>query len=109
MSHEASWSDRESSSSSYSPSNASDYSSASDSSNSGDGMAGAPIPPPPPGAPFPPPQVQSGIWIDGYGRGHYTTDARESDDGDIADLTAKDIHRRLAPYHAYNVDCDKAK
>ena len=107
--HEVLWSDRESSASSYSSSDDSDYSSANDASGNGDAMAGAAIPPPPPNTPYPPSQAQSGVWVDGYGRGHYSEDAQESEGGDVADLTAKDTHRRLAPYHAYKVVCDKAE
>ena len=119
MSHETSWSEHESSSPSYSPSDASGYATENDSSDESNMMAGAPIPPPrsaapfpppPPGAvlPPPPPETQGSVWIDGYGREHYAEDAQE-DDGNYAALTAKDGDRRLAPWHAYNVDCDKAQ
>ena len=103
LSHEASWS--ESTSTSYSSSDESGYSDARD--NQSDGMAGAPIPPPPPDASYPPPQAEGGVWVDGYGREHYAMDTPEADDGAVAELTEKDIRRRLAPYHAYDVDCDR--
>jgi hypothetical protein len=101
ISHEALWSDHETSSSSYPPADESDYAGSSEASGSDDRMAGAPIPPPPPGI------AQGGVWTDGYGRGHYTEDAQQADDGDVAELTGKDKNRRLAPYHGFNSNCDR--
>ncbi len=48
----------------------------------------------------------SEAWIDGYGRAHYET---ESADADInpAELTTDETDRRLAPWHAYDSDCDE--
>jgi hypothetical protein len=51
-------------------------------------------------------QAEAAVWVDGYGRSHYAS-AAASDDANPAILTAEDSRRRLAPYHAYNSDCDK--
>jgi hypothetical protein len=110
---EARWSSHENSSSSYVSSTEPGYTVASDASNASEMMESASIPPQPHGAPFPPPppdaQAQASVWVDGYHRGHDMADAQELDDGNSATLTAKDLHRRLAPWHAYDVDCDRAE
>lgn len=51
---------------------------------------------------------ESAAWIDGYGRAHYAA-AAAPDDSNPAVLTAEDVRRREAPWHAYNVDCDRAQ
>ena len=50
--------------------------------------------------------AEAAVWVDGYGRSHYTS-AEASDDTNPAALTADDVRRRRAPWHAYNSDCDK--
>jgi len=50
--------------------------------------------------------TESAAWIDGYGRGHYGS-VEAPDDSNPATLTPVDARRRLAPWHAYNADCDR--
>ena len=52
--------------------------------------------------------TESAAWIDGYGRSHYA-DASTSDDSNPAALEPADARRRLAPWHAFNADCDAAR
>jgi uncharacterized lipoprotein NlpE involved in copper resistance len=51
---------------------------------------------------------ESAAWIDGYGRAHYAG-AAAPDDSNPAVLTAEDVRRRVAPWHAYNADCDRTQ
>lgn len=53
-------------------------------------------------------QARAAVWVDGYGRSHYEG-ASASDDTGPAALTAADINRRHAPWHAYNSDCDRTR
>lgn len=54
-------------------------------------------------------QAEAAIWIDGYGRSHYAMDVSASEGDNPGAQTATDIRRRLAPWHAYNADCDRTK
>lgn len=93
------WREHESSSYSQSQEAESSYSSSSDSASEYDGAAESEQSASEP---------QAVAWIDGYGRSHYGS-ASASEDSNPAALAPADVHRRLAPWHAFNADCDRAQ
>jgi hypothetical protein len=54
-------------------------------------------------------QAEGAVWIDGYGRSHYETSASASEDDNPGAVAAADVGYRLAPWHAYNANCDRVK
>lgn len=49
--------------------------------------------------------AQAAVWIDGYGRSHYATNAADTDDANPAKLNAEDRHNRRAVWRGYNSKC----
>ena len=82
------------------------------------------MPPPPPPAPYPPPPpagaspdgpppggppMDSGVWVDGYGRGHYADgDAPPSPNDNTEYLSNEDSGRRHDPWRGFNAKCRNA-
>jgi len=54
-------------------------------------------------------QAEGAVWIDGYGQSHYETSASASEDDNPGAVAAADVSHRLAPWHAYNANCDRVK
>jgi hypothetical protein len=101
MSYEASWQESTSSASSYSESRVSEY--AGESHESSDEPPAAPYPPPPP------PDHGSGVWIDGYGRSHFSSEGTAAEaDSNPALLSVEDGRRRSDPWRGYNSRCRNA-
>jgi len=101
--HHHAWSERESSSysESYGAESESSYSPASDSAGEYDGT-------PESEQTTGEAHAEADLWVDGYGRSYYAS-AAASDDTNPDALTAEDVRRRHAPWHAYNSDCDSAR
>ena len=76
--------------------------------------------PPPPPAPYPPPPpsgvgpagdgaADSGMWVDGYGRGHYSDgEATPSPNDSTEYLSNEDSTRRHDPWRGFNSKCRNA-
>jgi hypothetical protein len=63
-------------------------------------------PPPPPGAGPGGPPMDSGVWVDGYGRGHYADgEAPPSPNDNTEYLSNEDAGRRHDPWRGFNAKC----
>jgi hypothetical protein len=69
----------------------------SESSSQGEDETAASSAPPPASGPEP------AVWVDGYGRSHYV--AAGPEDANPAALTREDLHKRMAPWRAYDSKC----
>ena len=131
--HEIGWGSSAGSASSYSESSRS-YSGSSHSeyamAEQADSMPPPPPPealdnmPPPPPASYPPPppsagpmgpgpavagSADSGVWVDGYGRGHYADgEAASSPNENSEYLSNEDSTRRHDPWRGFNAKCRNA-
>ncbi len=53
--------------------------------------------------------MDSGVWVDGYGRGHYAEEeAAPSPDDNTEYLSNDDAGRRHDPWRGYNARCRNA-